>query len=251
MPTMTDGPVRPAVQQLLRRPFKLNLPGPATSPGATAPDPPPGHPPASIATAPPAAATAPPPPAPRAQNQEAGAAGASPSATATATATATNPPTTDTPRQATQLSREQILHATAHCLDQAGYDGTTIRKIAKRLGCAVGSIYRYFSDKRELLDAVVQSRFTPVLDALANGASLQEATDLYIATAVSRPEQYRLMFWLCAVGRAPDQPTTLPEVIHDIIDRWAEHLDGHHHARRHWGTTHGELMLGLHDSPAA
>ena len=51
------------------------------------------------------------------------------------------------------LSRGQILDATETCLAELGYDGTTIRAIAKRLDCAVGTIYRYFRDKRSLLTA--------------------------------------------------------------------------------------------------
>ena len=54
-------------------------------------------------------------------------------------------------RTPTHLSRDQILDATGRCLASRGYDATTIRTIAGVLDCAVGSIYRYFRDKRELL----------------------------------------------------------------------------------------------------
>ena len=49
-----------------------------------------------------------------------------------------------------QLGRRRILDATQRCLCQEGYDATTIRRIASQLGCAIGSIYRYFADKHEL-----------------------------------------------------------------------------------------------------
>ena len=39
-------------------------------------------------------------------------------------------------KKPTHLSRLQILDATEVCLNTEGYDGTTIRRIAKQLNCA-------------------------------------------------------------------------------------------------------------------
>lgn len=151
---------------------------------------------------------------------------------------ATEPPA----RHAPFLSREHILDATLACLLESGYDGTTIRRIAKHLGCAVGSIYRYFTDKRELLDAVTLRRFVPVAEAIEGGASLQNSFASYARTANEEPELYRLMFWLHSVG----QTTTakLPPVIDRIILAWANKLDDQRTAQRLWTLLHGGIMLG-------
>ncbi|MEM9882750.1 MAG: TetR/AcrR family transcriptional regulator [Planctomycetota bacterium] len=148
-----------------------------------------------------------------------------------------------TPRTPTQLSREQILDATAACLEDLGYDGTTIRRIAKQLDCAVGSIYRYFDDKRALLAAVIQRRFEPVLDRIEHGAPAEASAGLYVEIARDQPELYRLMFWLASVGRNADAPT-LPAVVQKVIERWARQHGDPAAAEALWARVHGAILLG-------
>ncbi|MEO1237055.1 MAG: TetR/AcrR family transcriptional regulator [Planctomycetota bacterium] len=143
----------------------------------------------------------------------------------------------------TQLSREQILDATAACLQELGYDGTTIRRIAKQLGCAVGSIYRYFDDKRELLAAVVQRRFEPVLERIEAGAPTDAASNLYAQVAAEQPELYRLMFWLSSIGQTT-HTNTLPAVVRRIIDAWADRIGDRRVAESYWSQLHGSIMQG-------
>ncbi len=108
-----------------------------------------------------------------------------------------------------QLNRGQILDATEVCLVECGIDDTTIREIARRLKCAVGSIYRYFVDKQELLDGVVHRRFRPVLEAVDDAgagntdlAALQKSVDAYLSIAAHSPQQYRLMYWHAITGES-------------------------------------------------
>ena len=148
-----------------------------------------------------------------------------------------------------QLSRAQILHATAICLAEEGYDGTTIRRIAKQLNCAVGSIYRYFDDKRSLLDAVTQARFEPV--AQVAEVSAERSAALY-AHAAADEQQYRLIFLLASVGKpygVPGVPGVsgtpgVPAVVSKIIDAWAEKMGDRRKAERFWSHLHGRIMLG-------
>lgn len=141
------------------------------------------------------------------------------------------------------LSREQILDATHACFRGFGYDGTTIRAIAGRLDCAVGSIYRYFTDKRELLLACAEAVFEPLLERTRQGgldaeASLQRFTTM----AAEHDELYRLLFWLSAAGDRPGTPT----IIQKLLDAWAGQA-GQGSAidwRTRWATAHGLLMLG-------
>ena len=187
------------------------------------------------------------------------------------------------PRRTATLDCDRILDATAHCIDELGYDDTTIRKIAKHLGCAVGSIYRYFTDKRELLSGVTQRRFEPVLVFSTGGGPVDDAEVLYERAALEQPEQYRLMFWLSIVGPSKtaankarreadkkparaqadgvelsetddgvDTAATFPTMIADIIDAWADQLGSVDAARERWTRLHGRIMLGeLADAPDA
>ncbi|MEX0778038.1 MAG: TetR/AcrR family transcriptional regulator [Phycisphaeraceae bacterium] len=148
------------------------------------------------------------------------------------------------------LSREQILRATAHCLAHEGYDGTTIRRIVAELNCAVGSIYRYFRDKRELLSAVTQDRFVPVVDAIDSGAPLDQTLALYHEIATADPVAYRLMFWLASMqasavptARAAQDGAAVPDVVEQIIDGWARQLDDRRAAEQHWIMAHGSIIL--------
>jgi len=138
------------------------------------------------------------------------------------------------------LCRQHILDATTACFDDLGYDGTTIRAIAKRLGCAVGSIYRYFADKRALLLACAERALAPVAEALAaEDATFEKSLRLYLRIADEQRELYRLLFWLADSRPAP---------VDHLIAAWGGALGGRAAAERAWATCHGLLMLDL--SPA-
>lgn len=147
------------------------------------------------------------------------------------------------PRTPTNLSRQQILDATDVCLQELGYDGTTIRRIAKELGCAVGSIYRYFDDKRALLTAVVQRRFEPVTERIAERAPIDAVANLYSQIAADQPELYRLMFWLASIGKTT-HTNTLPEIIREVVEGWAQQLGDRRAAEDYWSQLHGAIMHG-------
>lgn len=144
------------------------------------------------------------------------------------------------------LDRERILAATAACFAEQGYDGTTIRRIARRLDCAVGSIYRYFSDKRALLTAVCERRFTVAVEA-AEAGDLDASARAYLAAAHDWPEAYRLMFWLAAL-RPEARGAAMPAVVESLLAAWANRLPPHRDARTLWINLHGRAMLGI-DAP--
>lgn len=144
----------------------------------------------------------------------------------------------------TCLDRSQILDATARVLREKGYDGTTIRTIAKQLDCAVGSIYRYFKDKRQLLDAVCQRRFDAVAEHAELRSSMTKTVLMYARVAAEQPEQYRLMFWLASIGKQ-QQSEALPTIVRRIIAGWTESMHDQAKARRTWATLHGAINLGL------
>ena len=172
-----------------------------------------------------------------------------------------------------QLSRQHILDATARCFDEHGYDGTTIRRIALILGCAVGSIYRYFSDKRDLLNAVTQRQLEAVVVLINSGASFTQSVQLYVRRAEASPQMYRLMFWLVCVNQDPEASQDrsagsileipgipqarstsvalgIPAVVTKIIAGWAQRLGDAQLAEQCWAILHGLMMLG-HDGDHA
>ncbi len=167
-------------------------------------------------------------------------------------------PAQDAPAQATapilspapSLDRAHILDATAVVLRAHGYDGTTIRRIAEQLNCAVGSIYRYFRDKRELLDGVCQRRFEAVAQHAELGMGVARCASLYARTVADQPDLYRLMFWLASVEQ--EQAKTgqaLPKVVARIVAAWGPQFEMPGSANRFWAQLHGTMMEGQsHDA---
>ncbi|MGW6138748.1 TetR family transcriptional regulator [Streptomyces sp. NPDC055140] len=57
-------------------------------------------------------------------------------------------------RSAERLSR--ILDACAQLLDEGGYEDLSTRAVAVRAGVPIGSVYRFFGNKRALVDALAE-----------------------------------------------------------------------------------------------
>lgn len=164
----------------------------------------------------------------------------------------------DQPKKAPSpmLSRERIMQATASCLHDEGYDATTIRRIASLLGCAVGSIYRYFRDKRQLLYAVSQQILEPVAVWTETGSPLDRGIMLYHDRATESPQVYRLMFWLASVSPPPTKNSkqddasedlsdqSVPRVIERILNGWTAQIGDAEKAKRCWTLLHGSVLLG-------
>jgi len=159
------------------------------------------------------------------------------------------------------LDRDQVLDATAHCFERYGFEGTTIRRIAGRLNCAVGSIYRYFTDKQELLTAMSERQMADVGTKIDSGGSFDESMRLYVLRAKAAPQMYRLMFWLACVGEHEGPPDAsdetsadlvgpdaaapgIPAVVSHIVAGWSRRLGDARLAQDCWAMMHGSLMLG-------
>lgn len=65
-------------------------------------------------------------------------------------------------RSTERLSR--ILDACAQLLDEAGYESLSTRAVAARAGVPIGSVYRFFSNKRAMADALAQRNLDRYLE---------------------------------------------------------------------------------------
>ncbi|WP_202501045.1 TetR/AcrR family transcriptional regulator [Streptomyces sp. SID5785] len=98
-------------------------------------------------------------------------------------------------RSAERLSR--ILDACAALLDECGYEELSTRAVASRADVPIGSVYRFFSNKRSLVDALAQrnleryaERVTARLDRLPAGdwrAAMDAFLDEYLAMKRTAP----------------------------------------------------------------
>ena len=99
--------------------------------------------------------------------------------------------------------RTALIAAATEVIGELGPRGLTIREVTKRAGVSHGAPYRHFSDKDELLLAVVERGFQLLNEAmLAARAKAGEGTleqfaasgDAYFEFARRHPGYYRVMF---------------------------------------------------------
>ena len=57
-----------------------------------------------------------------------------------------------------EATRNKVLDASRELFDTQGYQGTTIREIARQAGVSVGSVFTTFASKGEILSQVMQDR---------------------------------------------------------------------------------------------
>ncbi|MBW8812307.1 MAG: TetR/AcrR family transcriptional regulator [Caulobacterales bacterium] len=72
-------------------------------------------------------------------------------------------PASPSPRQSQkEATRQRVIAAARELFDTHGYQGTTIREIARHAGIAVGSVFTTFASKGEILSEVMQARLDPL-----------------------------------------------------------------------------------------
>ena len=65
-------------------------------------------------------------------------------------------------RSQKEATRQRVLAAARELFDTHGYQGTTVREIARHADVAVGSVFTTFASKGEILSEVMQARLDPL-----------------------------------------------------------------------------------------
>lgn len=98
--------------------------------------------------------------------------------------------------------RDEILHAAKELFLEQGYDSTTIRKIADRVGISAPALYLYFRDKEALLLALCDQTFGHLIVAIDEiertvAEPLERVRrfgEAYARFGLTHPDEYRLIF---------------------------------------------------------
>ncbi|MGW0182098.1 TetR/AcrR family transcriptional regulator [Nocardia sp. NPDC003345] len=90
-------------------------------------------------------------------------------------------PSTRAERRKAEL-RQEIIDTAFVCFAEKGYHATGIADIATQLGIGHGTFYRYFSNKRDIIDHVIDDLAARIIEALGTDNAPDAATSL---------EQYR------------------------------------------------------------
>jgi len=96
--------------------------------------------------------------------------------------------------------RAETLSAARKLIQEEGYQGLTIRKLATRMECSPMALYSYFADKQALLTALALEGFEKVAKRFDSTVPRDPLTALkrilldYIAYAEENPNEYRILF---------------------------------------------------------
>lgn len=99
--------------------------------------------------------------------------------------------------------RADLIEAAARLLESSGdAEALTLRAVAREVGIAAPSIYRHFSDKHELVEAVVADRFERLDDALVQAMAgvcdpaeaLRACCGAYCRFGLEHPGHYQVLF---------------------------------------------------------
>ncbi|MBO4255960.1 MULTISPECIES: TetR/AcrR family transcriptional regulator [Streptomyces] len=133
-------------------------------------------------------------------------------------------------RSAERLTR--ILDACADLLDEVGYDDLSTRAVALRAGVPIGSVYRFFGNKRQMADALAQrnlerftERVTERLKKSTEGGwrtAMDAVLDEYLAMKRTAPG-----FSLVDFGNQIPVGSRHAEPNHRVADRLTDLLSGY------------------------
>jgi AcrR family transcriptional regulator len=124
------------------------------------------------------------------------------------------------PRQErSQEMVSRILDATAQVLAARGYDGLSTNRVAEQAGVSIGSLYRYFEDKEQLVEQlrrrVNDEMLVELTEAMIRSAELEpyDGTRAVLVTLVEGLERNRgVMRALIDGVPMGSQANRLPEV---------------------------------------
>lgn len=131
-------------------------------------------------------------------------------------------------RSAARLAR--ILDACAELLDETGYEELSTRAVAARAGVPIGSVYRFFGNKRAMADALARrnldsyagrvERRLAAIPAADRRAAIDAVLDEYLAMKRTVPG-FGLVDFGTRIPAGPPDPAdeAVPDANHRVADR--------------------------------
>lgn len=77
---------------------------------------------------------------------------------------------------AKQRTREKVLASARQLFTERGYEGATIRDIAKAAGMSTGAVFASFADKAELFDEILAADYAELHDAMRDASQPAKTT---------------------------------------------------------------------------
>lgn len=161
-----------------------------------------------------------------------------------------------------EAQRAAVVRAAEGLFAELGYDGVTLRAIAKSLGRSPAAPYRYFESKADIFNAArvaAYHRFAGAQEYAARDTDdpaqrLSLLGDAYVQFAIDEPDAYRLMFEL-KPSEAPRSDKLLEaaerawapirEAAGSAVEAGVLRGDAHELAHLLWAGLHGVVSLHL------
>jgi AcrR family transcriptional regulator len=151
-----------------------------------------------------------------------------------------------------------IVRVAADLIEEKGPDNITMREVAERLGYSATTIYLYYKDKEELLDAAIERAFEWFANTQDELAATVTGVDVlrvrsrgYVQWGVEHPNTYRAMFerpqknWAQATNARRRSYFAYRDAIQALMDegvlRKAENIIDV--VNLSWATNHGLVSL--------
>ncbi|MFJ7198487.1 MULTISPECIES: TetR family transcriptional regulator [unclassified Streptomyces] len=133
-------------------------------------------------------------------------------------------------RSAERLAR--ILDACAELLDETGYEQLSTRAVAIRAGVPIGSVYRFFSNKRALTDALARRNLDSYAERITERLAVIPTTDWRGAIDAVLDEYLAMKrsvagFAFIDFGAAAPEDDPANDANQRVAGRLAELLSGH------------------------
>ena len=144
---------------------------------------------------------------------------------------------------AKQRTREKILEAARQLFNARGYDGATVRDIARAAGMSTGAVFASFADKAELFDEIVAGDYraleSDMAEAMRQAATVESALlGLFGAAYRSHAHQLPMICAAMAAGWSRE-PLAIPrsrEALKPVVRLVGEAVEQ--------GVERGELAAG-------
>lgn len=160
-------------------------------------------------------------------------------------------------------TRRRILEAARRMFVESGFEATTMRSIASKIGYTATAVYHHFRDKDALVAELCATDFRALTETLRKTAAVADPIerllrmgDTYVEFGLTHPMQYQFLFMtsrpgdVSAIPNQPDPGAACYEVLREtcravIATRRLrpEMDDAEQLAQMCWGSLHGLVAL--------
>ncbi len=149
------------------------------------------------------------------------------------------------PQQArSRATRDAIFEAAAQLFEEKGYSGTNTKEIAARAEVGIGTLYFYFTDKRQLLLTMLADKISHYSRlGTVDVEAVKRDPRAYLRADLAAGFPYNRVYYglVRSVGELEFQDKAFRRVTHQIVTALCQQMLGIIEAGREAGLTHPDL----------